>query len=123
MVVSLRAHSPSPQSQARSTVDFLHSTTLELTDHVCEYLPLDCDMLGSDPGTLNTLSLRGVSLLGVHGVTSPPKIPALANLRTLDYVGMNRNLEELELRFILTTLPRSREPRTWISVFSTSARW
>ena len=66
---------------------------------------LPSDMLDSDPGALTTLSLRGISLLGVLGEASPPIIPALSNLRTLNYVTMNRPLGELELRFLLTLSP------------------
>ena len=68
-------------------------------------LPLD--MLGSNPGALTTLTLRGVSLFGALKTASPPStIPALSNLRTFNYVAMGRTLGDLEVRFVLTMLPR-----------------
>ena len=92
---------PSPRLESLS-ISAVDSPILE-PDPLGRYLP--SNMLGSDPGALTTLSLRDVSLLGANGAASPLTIPALSNLRTLNYVALYSTLEERELRFILAALP------------------
>ena len=94
---------PNPNLE-QLTISIIASLIYSDADWHRRRLPLD--MLGSNPGALTTLTLRGVSLFGALGTASPSAIPALSNLRTFNYVAVGRTLEKLEVRFILTMLPQ-----------------